>query len=289
MALNYVNHENISLQESSDFSEVWLHDRIAENPAILGLGQLDVLDRERTQHKAGRLDMLLYDADRNCRFEVEIMLGATDPSHIVRCIEYWDIERRRYPAYDHVAVLVAEDVTSRFLSFMSLLSGSIPLIAIQLNALRVGDSIVLNFAKVLDQTALREDDITNPGGEGVNREYWDGRVGEKIMSVCDRVLEMINEKADSPQQFSYRKAYLGLTDGISTRNFIYFSPRKSYVHLSVSLNEREEWLGRLEEAGLPATPRRSSIVRTTITPEQFEAHKDLIRKLVYTAVENHQA
>ncbi len=289
MALTYVNHENISLRDNPDFSEVWLHDRIAENPAILGLGQLDVLDRERTQHKAGRLDMLLSNTDRNSRYEVEIMLGATDPSHIVRCIEYWDIERRRYPAYDHVAVLVAEDVTGRFLSFMGLLSGSIPLIAIQLNALRVGDSIVLNFAKVLDQTALREDDTTNTGGEGVNREYWDARVGEKIMSVCNRVLEMINEKADSPQQFSYCKGYVGLTDGISTRNFIYFSPRKSYVHLSASLNEREEWLTRLDDAGLPATPRRSSIVRTTITPEQFETHHELIRELVDAAVENHQA
>ena len=27
-------------------------------------------------------------------------------SHIIRTIEYWDIERRRYPAYEHVAVLV---------------------------------------------------------------------------------------------------------------------------------------------------------------------------------------
>jgi hypothetical protein len=33
------------------------------------------------------------------------MLGATDESHIIRCIEYWDIERRRYPAYEHCAVL----------------------------------------------------------------------------------------------------------------------------------------------------------------------------------------
>ena len=78
--------------------------------------------------------MLLTDGESNACVEVEIMLGATDPSHIVRCIEYWDIERRRYPAYDHVAVLVAEDITSRFLNVMSLLAGSIPLVAIQLTA-----------------------------------------------------------------------------------------------------------------------------------------------------------
>jgi len=34
---------------------------------------------------------------------VELMLGSVAPSHIIRCIEYWDIERRRYPGYDHIA------------------------------------------------------------------------------------------------------------------------------------------------------------------------------------------
>ena len=47
-------------------------------------------------------------------------------------IEYWDIERKRYPQYDHCAVLVAEDITSRFLNVVSLFYGTIPLIAIQM-------------------------------------------------------------------------------------------------------------------------------------------------------------
>lgn len=49
-------------------------------------------------------------------------------------IEYWDIERRRYPAYEHCAVLVAEDVTALFLNVLGLIAGSIPLIVIQLCA-----------------------------------------------------------------------------------------------------------------------------------------------------------
>jgi len=85
---------------------------------LLGLGELDVIDRERTQFAGGRLDMLLADTDpeANARYEVEVMLGPTDPNHIIRCIEYWDVERRRYPAYNHIAVLIAEEVTSRFLT-----------------------------------------------------------------------------------------------------------------------------------------------------------------------------
>lgn len=116
MPLNYTKHESISLRKHPDFSEVWLHDRIAADPTILGLGELGVIQREKVQFAGGRLDMLLSDAENSIRYEVEIMLGATDPSHIIRTIEYWDIERRRYPAYDHIAVLVAEEVTSRFLT-----------------------------------------------------------------------------------------------------------------------------------------------------------------------------
>jgi hypothetical protein len=122
--------------------------------------------------------MLLFDEDNNRRYEVEIMLGSTDPSHIVRTIEYWDIERRRYPGYEHVAVLVAESITTRFLNVISLLSGSIPLIAIQLDALRVGDNVVLNFVRVLDQTELRLDDTVE--------RIWRRRDGLRILEPKGR-------------------------------------------------------------------------------------------------------
>ena len=132
--LEYVKAVPISLKGHPDFSERWLHDQISADPSLLGLGELTVIAREKVQIGAGRLDMLLTDADAESpvRYEIEIMLGPTDPSHIIRTIEYWDIERRRYPAYDHIAVLVAEQVTARFLNVIALFAGSIPIVAIQL-------------------------------------------------------------------------------------------------------------------------------------------------------------
>lgn len=118
-------------------NEKWLQDRIAEDPAILGLGDLILKDRERIQPRAGRLDILLQNPESTARYEVEIQLGRTDESHIVRTIEYWDLERRRYPQYDHTAVIVAENVTSRFLNVISLFNGFIPIVAIQLNAVKI--------------------------------------------------------------------------------------------------------------------------------------------------------
>src|ERR1035437_6410892 len=148
-------HEKVTLSDIGQ-DEKWLQNQIAANPSILGLGDLTLLRKELRQSSGGRLDMVLSDPDSETMYEVEIMLGATNPSHIIRTIEYWDIERRRYPAYDHVAVLVAEQVTARFLNVIALFAGSIPIIAIQLNALRVSNQVVLDFVKVLDQRQLRE-------------------------------------------------------------------------------------------------------------------------------------
>jgi hypothetical protein len=64
-------------------------------------------DKERIQPRAGRLDLLLQDVEAKRRYEVEVQLGPTDKTHIIRTIEYWDIERKRYPQYEHCAVLVA--------------------------------------------------------------------------------------------------------------------------------------------------------------------------------------
>src|SRR2546422_10306019 len=83
--------------------------------------------------------------------EDEVQLGKTDETHIIRTIEYWDIERKRYPQYDHCAVLVAEDITSRFLNVISLFNGSIPLIAIQMAAFQIGERVALAFTTVVDE------------------------------------------------------------------------------------------------------------------------------------------
>ncbi len=55
--------------------ERWLQVRIEEDPSLLGLGDINVVRREKSQPSGGRLDFLMYDPDRELRYEVEIMLG----------------------------------------------------------------------------------------------------------------------------------------------------------------------------------------------------------------------
>jgi len=124
-----------------------------DDTSLLGLGDLDVKEVERRQPHAGRLDLLLSDAETGTRYEVDLQLSATDESHIIRTIEYRDSQGRRYPQYDHVAVIIAGEITARLFNLNSLFNEFTPIIAIQMTANSVGsDSVTLIFTKVLART-----------------------------------------------------------------------------------------------------------------------------------------
>ncbi len=69
---NYVKPTKVLLKGHSELNEKWVQEIIANDPSILGLGDLILKDKERPQPKAGRLDLLLQDAESNHRYEVEI-------------------------------------------------------------------------------------------------------------------------------------------------------------------------------------------------------------------------
>ena len=172
VTLTYVKPELIALAHHPELNERWVQERIAEDPTLLGLGDIIFKDKERIHPQAGRLDLLCQDAESNHRYEIEIQLGKTDESHLIRTIEYWDIERKRYPQYDHTAVIVAETITGRFLNVISLFNGFIPLVAIQLQAIKFGEQVSPVFTTVLDEMRLglideeEEKDITD-------RSFWE--------------------------------------------------------------------------------------------------------------------
>ena len=201
--------EKISLQNHPEINEKVIQEKIAEEPSIIGLGDLVLKDKERIQPRAGRLDLLMQEPDTHRRFEIEIQLGKTDESHIIRTIEYWDIEKKRYPQYDHCAVIIAEDITSRFLNVISLFNGFIPLIAIQMNAYKFGDEVGLVFTKVLDEMPLGLVEEDEEIQEETNRDYWLKRGTEATVKMSDQILEIING-FKSGYVLKYNKFYIGL-------------------------------------------------------------------------------
>lgn len=287
--LDFVKHARVSLKDHPDFTEKWLQDRIADDPSILGLPGLPVLlDRERTQERAGRLDLLLHDPEADRRFELELMLGSLDESHIIRAIEYWDIERRRYPGYDHVAVIVAEDVTGRFLNILSLFAGTIPMIVLQCQALRVGDKLIIDFVRVLDQTSLRRDDEEEAEVEPATREYWSERVSKSMVGLCDDLLAMISARASKPIELNYQKRYIGLSIGGRSRNFVFFLPKKKFVHVRATLADTNPWIDKLSAAGLDARTLRTGRLQVTLAPQDLKKSEALLRELMDQAVEEYE-
>ena len=130
--------------------EFWLREMIYADPSILGLGDLQAVMKEITQPQGGRLDLLLKNPADDSMYEVELQLGATDESHIIRRIEYWDNAKKMWPKRSHTAVLVAEEITSRFFNVVHLLSMAVPMIGIQANIVQIGDAKAPHFTKMID-------------------------------------------------------------------------------------------------------------------------------------------
>ena len=285
--LEFVKPEKISLKEHRDLNERWVQDRIAEDPSILGLGDLILKDKERIQPKAGRLDLLLQDADSNQRYEVEIQLGSTDESHIIRTIEYWDVERKRYPQYDHCAVIVAEDVTARFLNVISLFNGAVPLIAIQMNALKIGTQIALVFTTVLDELTLglEEDDEEL---EVTDRAYWETKRGTKeTVALPDELLAMIHTFAPG-FELKYNKLYIGLAKDGQANNFVFFRAKKQHLRLEVRLKQSDEVQKMLDDAGLDVMDydKRWRRYRIRLTKEDIDKNQQFLTNLMKMAYQS---
>jgi hypothetical protein len=284
MDLRYVKYAPISLAGHPELNEKWLQDRIAEDPAILGLGDLILKDRERRQPRAGRLDILLQDPESTARYEVEIQLGKTDESHIVRTIEYWDLERKRYPQYDHTAVIVAEDITSRFLNVINLFNGFIPIVAIQLNAVKIGDQITLVAATVLNQMTLGTSEEEDEK-EATDRAYWEQKRGTKAtVAMADQLLKYINEFAPN-LALKYNKFYVGLADNGQPNNFAIFRPQKNGLRLEVRLKRADEMETKLNEAGLDVMDydTKWGRYRIKLAKDDIKKHEEILKELLVEA------
>jgi hypothetical protein len=123
-------------------------------------------------------------------------------------------------------VLVAEDVTSRFLNIVSLFNGSIPLIAIQMQAYRIEDKLTLIFTTVMDEMRRgRVDEDEDAEATPTDRAYWEKKANLDTVGMVDQLLGIVKELSQD-LQLKYNKFYIGLTKNDRPYNFVVFEPRK---------------------------------------------------------------
>ena len=284
--MKHVPLKTIKLKNHPELNERWLQDIIADDPSIIGIGDIILKDKERIHHHAGRLDLLLQDADGIDRYEVEIQLGATDESHIIRSIEYWDIERKRYPQYNHTAVIIAEDITSRFLNVISLFNGSIPLMAIQVSAIQTAEGVGLHFTKVLDVQQLGLVDEDEEVAEITDRDYWLKRGTPKTVEMADKILSNIIE-FDPDAEFNYNKFYIGLKFNGRSKNYSIFRPKKNFLGVAIKLpqtEENDEIINQAEITTLDYDNARGNY-RLKINERELDKKLETIKQLIFNAKE----
>lgn len=279
--------EKIDIKNHPEITEKMIQEKIAEDPAIIGLGDLVLKDKERVQPRSGRLDLLMQDPDTNRRYEIEIQLGKTDESHIIRTIEYWDIEKKRYPQYDHCAVIIAEDITSRFLNVISLFNGFIPLIAIQMNAFKFGNEIGLVFTKVLDEMPLGLVEEDEEVQAVTNRDYWLNRGSEMTVKMADEILEIVNSFKPG-FTLKYNKFYIGLAINGQANNFAICRPKKNYMRLELKLPKSTEIDEIIEKAEIEEMgyDNRWGNYRLRLSKGDIKKHSDVLKELLIKAESN---
>ena len=278
----YLKNEPVPLKNNSEYSESWVQDRIAENPSILGLGKLALEKKEHNQG-AGRLDLLLY--DKKSRYIVELQLGKVGGSHITRTIEYWDIEQKLRPEYKHYAVLVAEDVTHRFLNVIELyINKGIPLIVLQMQALKVGEYITLAFMRVLGKTltpsVTDKDEKTPP----TTHASWGDKIGSERILIVDKMLE-IAHNFDSTLKPTYNKG--GITFKINGRIFMAFTPYRKGIRFIIRMRKSKEADEKINSSDLDLIEHTGKSYSFWLSADVVNKERKILEELAKLAFDEH--
>jgi hypothetical protein len=266
---------NVDLR-SVGLNEKWLQERIKEDTSILGLGELEIVGREHQQPSGGRIDFLMCDQQDEIFYEVEVMLGTLNESHIIRSIEYWDIERQRRPQFTHRAVIVAEDITSIFFNVLRLLNRAVPIIAIKLGAFRTSEnSVTLHAVKVLDVVEEIIDSGAEPA-EAVDRGFWEKRTDAAAsIDIMDKIVSLLRSAGIEPR-LTYNRYHIAM--GTTGYNFCWFHPRKKYCSVAIRVNDeiRDSIVSNLQSRGIDASPKRTHSVTFNITQKGLGENSEAI-------------
>lgn len=268
--------KTLSIRECG-YDEYWLQDQIASNPACLQLGDLELVARERLQSSGGRLDILLKDPEDDSMYEVEIMLGDTDETHIIRTIEYWIREKRKWPSRQHFPVLVAEAMTRRFFDVIQVISHAIPLIAIQANIVEVAGNRALTFQKILAEYEEPED-TTSSEYEPHDEAYWLEKASwtAETAKTLLEIVRPVFPEAD----LRYVKNYISIA--INRNLYFWFHKRagsRSLLTFWVADRFVEQVKAMFDEAGISYAFRKDQTLRVTIDKSQVEKNAALYLRL----------
>ena len=288
--MKYEKRSPVSMKGHPVLTERWLQAKIVADPSLLGFGDVRVAAQEKSLPGRGRLDLLLVDDDKEIRYEVELQLGATDESHIVRTLEYWDLERRHHPHSEHVAVIVAEDITARFFNVITLFNGFIPIVAVKVTALDLGDdNVTLIFTRVLDhqvQVAVEDEGA----GTVADREYWEKESRPDIIGLMDDLLPLI-QQIDPSVRLNYNQQYVGLRNDYRATNYVSFVPKQKQLNVELRLPQTESYDSQIDNSEIRLTryDKRYGQYKLVVQQGLPEDSRQLLQELFRDAYQHYMS
>ncbi len=269
--------EMTSIRENG-MDEYWLQDYIWNNPSCLGLGDLEPIAKEKRQTSGGRLDILMKGSDEEL-YEIEVMLGETDETHIIRTIEYWDIEKKKRPKRQHTAVLVAERINTRFYNVINLLSHSVPIIGIQANLYKNNNSVSLVFTKIID--SFEEPEIEEENGATYGSEYIQKSYPE-TSEVINSTLSLVNEITSDTRVNYIKKGASIFINGTRKIIIVRRGKKQSSIAYVISDEDRSKTEEMLDTSSISYDYKHGKIriwLDNTSLNNNIEVHREIIKRL----------
>ena len=160
----------------------------------------------------------------------------------------------------------------------------IPLVAIQMKALKVGNNVGLVFTTVVDQMPLGLVDEDEEVQETTDRSYWEQRSSKKTVTIADELLELARIH-DRSLELKYNKFYIGLSKGGRPSNFVIFRPKKEFLRFEPRLKSTSETQEFLSSAGLDVMDydSRWGRYRIRLQPADMDKSKKILAEVVARA------
>jgi hypothetical protein len=138
-----------------------------------------------------------------------------------------------------------------------------------------------------DEDEDEDPEATRGGGD---RAMWERRVGSDIMRICDHVADIANEIARPSVELHYQTTRVSLSPRDEFFNVAVVFPKQRFVAVRLKLSDGEDWVRRLEDAGIRAWFRRSGgFIVVRIGQTDLHQNEPLIRGVVHQRVREFQA
>jgi hypothetical protein len=171
------------------------------------------------------------------------------------------------------------------LNVIALFNGMVPLIALQMQALKVGEHLTLVFTKVMDELSRGlVDEDEDAEAAPTDRAYWEKRGTKATVQLADELLGIAHE-CDPSLELKYNKFYIGLSRGGQPFNFSVFRPQKKTINLAIKLARADDIDGKIEQAGIETLEygTRWGVYWLSLHKDDLTKHRALLKELMQAA------